>query len=135
MLLAMIEDPGTAARGDRPNSYLLCPAETCAARADAISPTFDRPLEEVERAWLRLMDRQPRVDLLDRDPVRHLYLFRQRSAVFGFPDLITVRFLDVTGGATLIVHSRSVYGYWDLGVNRRRVEDWISRLRVALTAS
>jgi uncharacterized protein (DUF1499 family) len=131
---AELEDPASVIPSGNPNSYLLCPKAACATPADGASPTFERSRAELEQAWLALMRETPRTMLAAEDPARHLYLFRQRSAVFGFPDLISVRFLETAGGgSTLIVYSRSVYGYYDFGVNRRRVEDWIARLKARLS--
>jgi uncharacterized protein (DUF1499 family) len=130
---APLEDPTSVMPSGKPNRYLLCPEGACAAPADGVSPTFEVPREQLEQAWLALMREQPRVEQLAEDPPRHLYLFRQRSALFRFPDLISVRFLDAAGGgSTLAIYSRSVYGTYDFGVNRRRVENWIGQLEVRL---
>jgi len=51
--------------------------------------------------------------------------FVARSAVFNFPDLITVQ---VTPDGGLILWSRSVYGRSDLGVNRKRLQAWLAAL-------
>jgi uncharacterized protein (DUF1499 family) len=54
----------------------------------------------------------------------------QRSAVFGFPDTIVVRFLDQPGGtSTVAIYSRSQLGQRDMGVNKARVERWLAKLR------
>jgi uncharacterized protein (DUF1499 family) len=130
---APLEDPTSVTPSGKPNRFLLCPDAVCTAPADGVSPTFKMPREQLEQAWLAMMRAQPRVELLAEDAARHLYLFRQRSAVFRFPDLISVRFLDAGGGtSTLAVYSRSVYGTYDFGVNRRRVEDWIGQLEARL---
>jgi uncharacterized protein (DUF1499 family) len=128
-------DPTEVQPPDRPSHFLMCPPGRCAATPAAASPVLDRPVDEVERAWLAVVAAAPRTEQLAHDPDRHLYLFVQRTRLIGFPDLIAVRFLDAGGGATLAVYSRSVYGYWDLGVNRRRIEDWLARLDQALAAS
>jgi uncharacterized protein (DUF1499 family) len=125
-------DPTEVLPPSRPQHHLMCPPGRCAATPDATSPAFDRPRDEVERAWLEVVHAQPRTEQLGHDPARHLYLFVQRTRLVGFPDLIAVRFLDTDTGSTLAVYSGSVYGYWDLGVNRRRIEDWLARLERAL---
>ncbi len=52
-----------------------------------------------------------------------------RSAVFNFPDLITVQVRQETPDSSdLIIWSRSVYGECDLGVNRKRVQAWLGAL-------
>jgi hypothetical protein len=125
-------DPTEVRPPDRPNNYLVCPPGLCAAPPAAASPEIDRPLVEVERVWLEVVNESPRVEQLAHDPTRHLYLFVQRTPLLGFPDLISVRFLARDARSSLAVYSRSVYGYWDLGVNRRRVENWLAGLRARL---
>ena len=52
-----------------------------------------------------------------------------RSALIGFPDLVTVQVLDLgAGGSGLVLWSRSVYGHSDLGVNRKRLKAWLAAL-------
>jgi uncharacterized protein (DUF1499 family) len=59
-----------------------------------------------------------------------------RSALFNFPDLITVQVTPSTsGGSTLIVYSRSAYGQSDLGVNRKRVDTWLAALQTKIPPS
>ena len=53
-----------------------------------------------------------------------------RSAVFNFPDLVTAQTNDVgPDSSTLVLYSRSVYGYSDLGVNRQRLNAWLAALQ------
>ncbi len=73
------------------------------------------------------------------------HVFVQRSLLFQFPDVVTVRFspfpipmnkstsnssglIDANSsakGSTLAIHSTSVFGEGDLGVNAARVEAWL----------
>jgi uncharacterized protein (DUF1499 family) len=55
--------------------------------------------------------------------------FVARSALLNFPDLIAVQ---VQPDSTVVLYSRSVYGYSDLGVNRRRLESWVTALNETL---
>ncbi|MEM7506051.1 MAG: DUF1499 domain-containing protein [Pseudomonadota bacterium] len=57
----------------------------------------------------------------------------QRSAIFGFPDVVSVEAVDLGTGdagqrASLVIYSQSIYGYSDLGVNGERLDRWLSRL-------
>jgi uncharacterized protein (DUF1499 family) len=36
-----------------------------------------------------------------------------------------------SGGSTLILFSRSIYGYSDLGVNAKRIAAWLHELQTA----
>jgi len=57
-----------------------------------------------------------------------------RSAVWNFPDLVTAQVLAAPGGGSeLVLYSRSVYGYGDFGVNRRRLQTWLRALKTTLT--
>ena len=52
----------------------------------------------------------------------------QRSMVFGFPDYISVRAVEVEDGSALIIWSRSRYGHSDLGANKRRIDGWLKQI-------
>ncbi len=77
---------------------------------------------------------QPRTELAAevQDPRQVIYV--QRSAVFRFPDTIWIQPVGTTEGSSVIIYSRSNYGYGDFGVNRERVALWLDLLREALAA-
>lgn len=50
-----------------------------------------------------------------------------RSRVFGFPDVTNIW----TSDGRVHVQGRSVVGRGDMGVNRRRVTDWMARAGIA----
>lgn len=120
----------TLERPSRPNTYLVCPADRTAAPVDREPPVFAVDRAELERRWLAALADEPRLTRRATDPARHRHLFVQRTAVFRFPDVVQLEFLEVPPDrSTLCLYSRSVYGYGDLGKNRARVEDWLARLR------
>lgn len=83
-----------------------------------------------EAAWKALREvlrEQPRVTEIDHRAEEYLRAEFQ-SAVFRFVD--DVEFLGVPEQKLIHVRSASRIGYWDLGVNRRRVEN----IRQAFTA-
>lgn len=61
-------------------------------------------------------------------PLERVYL--QRSALVGYPDYVSALAVDLSEGsapkASLILYSRSVYGYSDMGVNDARVKRWLA---------
>lgn len=69
-----------------------------------------------------------RVSRLSGGPEQLFTTYVQRSALMGFPDYVSVRAVEVEGGAALAIWSRSRYGYRDMGVNRARVERWLAAL-------
>ncbi len=122
-------DFATLDRGQRRNDFLMCPDDLCAAASDENSPVFDAPVTEMRDRWMAMIDRQPRVELVAADGDALQYDFVQRSQLFRFPDTVTVRFVERSGGgSTLAVYSRAHYGISDFGVNRQRVVDWLAAL-------
>ncbi len=110
---------------DKPNQFLMCPPGICNGHAD--SPAFEVSVDELRERWREVVSAQPRVELLAEDGEQFDYV--QRSARFRFPDIITVRFISVSPSqSTLAMYSRSVYGKRDFGVNRKRIEAWLSAI-------
>ena len=53
--------------------------------------------------------------------------------MLNFPDLITAQIGEAgPGRSTLVLYSRSVYGYSDLGVNRQRLTSWLAAVRTKI---
>jgi uncharacterized protein (DUF1499 family) len=122
-------DFATLTLTDKPNQFLICPSDLCAADADVESPVFEVPVELLAERWRQLIAAQPRVELLADDPEGRQFDYLQRSARFRFPDVISVRLIVVSPSqSTIAVYSRAIYGREDFGVNRQRIEAWISDL-------
>jgi uncharacterized protein (DUF1499 family) len=76
-----------------------------------------------------MIDRRPRVRLIAKSTDGLQADYVQKSAVIGFPDTITVRFIPRGDKrSTLAIFSRSHYGHSDLGVNRERVDAWLAAI-------
>lgn len=125
-------DFATLQRPSSPNTCLVAPPGLCgAAEADSAAPKFPYPAAHVRDAFFRMVGRQPRVTHGAKDEAGLQYEVIQRSAFWRFPDSITVRFIPLPeGGSTLAIYSRSLTGYSDFGVNRKRVEAWLAALDV-----
>jgi len=118
---------------DKPNQFLMCPPGFCGANPNADSPVFDVPAARLLARWREVVAAQPRVELLAVDQGGRQIDYIQRSARFRFPDIITVRFISVSPSQTaLAIYSRSIYGQSDFGVNRKRIDAWLSFLREGL---
>jgi uncharacterized protein (DUF1499 family) len=137
-MLAMVFGPveltvidfSTLRRSDRPNQYLVCLPDFCAAKPDRLSPVYDMPATTLKDRWLAMIARQPRIEQIAVSNDGLQYDVIQRSRFMRFPDTITVRFFPLGATrSTLTIYSRSHYGYADFGVNRRRVEAWLTALR------
>ncbi len=112
-----------------PNQYLVAPAGLTAAKPHRISLQFPWPAEELARRFRTVALQEPRVTLLAEAGGGLCMDLMQRSAVFRFPDYISVAIWDLPdGGSTLAIYSRSRYGRSDFGVNARRIDRWLDRL-------
>jgi uncharacterized protein (DUF1499 family) len=119
-------------RPDSPNTAL--------AAQIGFSPTPDiaTPLYRVPAAGLYTAVRavalgQARVFLAAEFPAEWQIHFVARSAVFNFPDLVTAQVVEAGPEAsTLVLYSRSVYGYSDLGANRQRLNTWLAALQTEI---
>ena len=128
------QDLRNLARAESPNDALACPAGICAAEADFESPVFAAEAGAVLQSLRQAVEKQPRVELAAEVPDPPQLVFVQRSAIFRFPDSVWIQAVTLPEGASVIIYSRSNYGYSDLGVNRERVELWLDLLRDALAA-
>lgn len=54
--------------------------------------------------------------------------YETRTRWIGFPDYLSVRVLPTQTGATLAILSRQRFGSSDLGVNKARLDNWLSQL-------
>lgn len=146
-----IERPGS------PNTALAAPAGF-RPTPDIETRVYNVPASRLYDAIRTVAQAAPRTFVAAEFPERHQSDYVVRSAIFNFPDLVTVVALDgpsqeatatrmpdhpgvgqggvgqagavpaSAGSSTLIVWSRSVYGRSDLGVNRARIRDWLAAL-------
>lgn len=112
---------------DKPNYYLVCPRDYCHAKANAFSPVFDVNESQLTKVVFAVISKQPRTKQISYDVQKKQITYVQRSLIFRFPDYITIQFIGLENNkSTLAIYSRSKYGYSDFGVNRKRVNHWLS---------
>jgi uncharacterized protein (DUF1499 family) len=121
----------TGFRGPVPeNAFLACPPGYCAVKDAAASPVFNIPVDRLEGYWNEIVDLEPRLTPVETEPHHHGSVYIEHSALFRFPDVITVELVTLAPDrSSLAIYSRSRYGRSDFGVNRRRVLRWLSRLQ------
>lgn len=118
---------------DSPNQYLVCPEGYCAAEAHAVSPSFPVTVAELQDAWFDVVSTQPATKIVARDEAARQFDIETLTPLVGFPDTVTVRFLETPeGGSTLAIYSRSHYGRSDLGANQKRIVAWLEQLAARL---
>ncbi len=112
-----------------PNQYLMCPIGICSAPAHAESALYEMSVEDLQARWEAMIEGRKRVTVLDRDRTGRQVDYVQRSAVFRFPDVVTVRFIPLPDDrSTIAVYSRALYGKSDFGVNQERIEAWVAAM-------
>jgi hypothetical protein len=86
-------------------------------------------------AWpvLRALgDAMPRTARYGEWPERRQAQWVARTRLMNWPDIVTAELVPGPTGAGLFLYSRSLFGWSDLGANRKRVEAWLAALDAAL---
>lgn len=126
-------DATTVSPPGSPNHCLALPPGVGLAKPQVVSPVFAVPPTALALAWQRVVERAPRTEIVEVSADGLSVEAIQRMPLIGFVDRISARAVALAGGgASLAVYSRSAVGYWDLGVNRRRVEAWLADLGTVL---
>lgn len=128
--MAVFMEFTTLERPTSPNTWLIAPRDAqISARRDGDAPEFRMTASDLAAAWQALLTTQPRTRILGVSDDGLQVEAEQRSAVFGFVDRISFRAAPIDGDtSSLFVYSRSLAGYWDIGVNQRRVTAWVGAL-------
>jgi hypothetical protein len=114
-----------------PNACLAAPA---GAHPQAQVTTPPLPVD-AGTAWpvLRaLSDGMARVVRYGEFPAKRQAQWVARSALMNYPDIIVAELVPGATGAGLFLYSRSLFGWSDMGVNRKRVEAWLAAFDAAL---
>jgi uncharacterized protein (DUF1499 family) len=113
-----------------PNTCLAAPPGLPGAHITV--PPLPAAPDAAWQAVRRLGEGVPRTTRLAEWPERRQVQWVVRSALLNFPDIVAAEVTAGPAGTGLFLYSRSLFGWSDLGVNRRRVEAWLSTLDAAL---
>lgn len=114
-----------------PHDALACPVGISRVPVDIECPDFAVSETELLTGIQALISAEPRTKFVAHNDALRQLVFVQRSRLFRFPDTIWIQVVnpvDPGDNVSLIIYSRSNYGYWDLGVNKRRVRRWLAKL-------
>ncbi len=96
---------------------------------DQLSPAFPVSADDLWMLWCQVTGNARRIVQADLDEVSHQSLHVQLTPYLRFPDEVRAEVIALPDGrASIAVYSQSRYGLYDLGVNRKRVGRWLSRL-------
>ena len=111
------------------SGFLACPPGYCQAAEASTSPTFPLPWERLREYWTEVVSGEKRVEAVAADPEHRRFAYIQHSATFRFPDVIIVEFVQLKPDQSgIAIYSRSRYGKYDFGKNRKRVVRWLALL-------
>lgn len=117
-----------AAPGVIANEYIVAPSDFTPARSER-APVFDVSAADLEKAFNLIVLKSPRISEIAVDESSHRREYVQRALIFRWPDVITFQAIPLEDSkSTLAVHSFSIYGAGDLGVNKNRVTTWLDEL-------
>lgn len=114
----------------RPNACLGAPAGF--PQAHLVTPALPADADTAWEALRTLGDRFPRTTKLGEWPEQRQAQWVVRSALLNFPDIVVGEITGGPAGSGVFLFSRSLFGYSDFGVNRRRVAAWVAALEAAL---
>lgn len=111
---------------DTPNYCLVYGDDSGKHQRPAV--TFDLSKQQLIDKWQAMVANTPRMKLIRKTGDSLVYVVH--STVFAFPDVVYVQFNNLGADKTqLWIYSHALYGYSDLGVNCKRVDEWLAKLR------
>ena len=116
-----VDPVSVTVRGAR-NSYLLRDGEG----ADGPALRLNHTPAEVATRLAAIAETTPRTRLLAGQGDFVTYV--TRSALWGFPDYTSIRISPDGASSSVAVFARARFGDSDLGVNRVRVDSWLTQL-------
>jgi uncharacterized protein (DUF1499 family) len=106
--------------------FLFCPPGYCPAAEAVASPVFALPWGRLRDYWTEVISGEKRVEAIAADPDDRRFVYIHHSPTFRFPDIITVEFVPLgPNRSSIAIYSRSRYGHYDFGKNRKRVGKWL----------
>ena len=104
------------------NEYIVAPRGVAPRARVVEAPSFAIPADKLFQVIESVMNSEPNIEFIDRDASNLRVEYVQRTPIFRFPDIITLMAVPQTSSSSSIaVHSYSIYGAGDLGVNKSRV--------------
>jgi uncharacterized protein (DUF1499 family) len=116
-----------------PNAHLAAPAGATAERHET-TPLLPVSPEAAWAALRMLGEGEARTWKMAEWPDRRQVQWVVRTRLANFPDIVVGQIVPLPGGSGMFLYSRSLIGYSDFGVNKRRIAEWRARMDGALRA-
>lgn len=119
----------TLKKSSRPNNFLFAAQGLQNGTEDMVAPEFDATPDELAEALDQLFPPTSDRNLVTRERDGHYRDYVVRTPLMRYPDIVSIEVVPINQTrSSLNLYSRSVYGYSDRGVNKRRGREWISLL-------
>lgn len=114
----------------KPNHALICPQNYCKnAKRSKLAPIFKFNVATLKQKLFAIADASKNIKIVASDDENNTYRFVEYSKLMRFPDTIRVKLITTDdGGSTLAIYSQSQIGHGDLGVNAKRINNWLQQL-------
>ena len=119
-------DPLTAERTGKPNDFIVAPEGLSTATPDRVFGARSGTPKELLFQFDAVASQSATRLAGSLEDLHITYV--QRTPVMGFPDYISVKAIEVEGGAALAIYSRSRYGRSDFDANRMRINGWLAQI-------
>ncbi|KAJ8903662.1 hypothetical protein NDN08_004764 [Rhodosorus marinus] len=113
------------------NTDLVAPEgfTNCSPPPRMAAKVFDCSPVDLRNKFFTMVKSQPSTGFLSGDDDNLTYAFVQTTPLMKYPDVISVQFLPSgQGKSTLAIFSTSIFGQSDVGKNKARVDEWLSKL-------
>jgi hypothetical protein len=119
-----------------PTYCLACPDKYCNITPNIISPVYSVSAADLYDYFNRMVSKNSDINFVYDIPEQGQFGLVAYSPVFRFPDDITIQFIALSEStSTVAVYSQSRYGFYDFGMNKRRLENWLAELKNATQAN
>ena len=109
------------------NEYIVAPPGVAPKARVVKAPEYAIDKEQLAQIIDRVILTSPKVTPIAKDGATGRMEFIQRTPIFNFPDVITVQPIELgPSSSSIAIHSYSIYGAGDLGVNAKRVKGWLA---------
>ena len=119
-------DPATAERTGNPNDYIMAPEGLRPDAPDRVSTVHSGSPKDVLFQFDSIASQNASLLAGSLDELHMTYVVR--TPIMGYPDYISVKAVEVEGGSSLLIYSRSRFGKSDFDVNRERIDRWLAQI-------
>lgn len=114
-----------------PSYALACPDKLCNIPPNIITPVYPVSAEDLYTLFNQMMADKTNVNYIYEIPEQGQFGLAAYFPVLRLPDDIAVQFIALSDNtSTLAILSESRYLFYDFGLNKNRLQEWLAELSV-----